>query len=103
MKKPAARGTVDDLSDEVAVTVRRKSIPELLQARLSAQLGWPVALPSRTYAGKRQLENFCLSWSAREGISSEVASIFTMSECLKAARLEITWNKAASYWDVSPA
>lgn len=83
-------------------TGKRKTVAELLQARLSELLGRPVPLPARTYAGKRQLENFCLSWSAREGVSSEVASIYTMTECLKAAKLNITWSKAASYWDVSP-
>ncbi|OGB27335.1 MAG: hypothetical protein A3I66_20480 [Burkholderiales bacterium RIFCSPLOWO2_02_FULL_57_36] len=80
----------------------RKSVRELLQARLSAQLGWEVALPSRTYAGKRRLERFCLSWSAREGVKDEVCSIFTMSECLKAKKLNITWMMATFWWEVLP-
>ncbi len=80
----------------------RKNIPERLRDRLSAQLGWVVALPTRTYAGKRRLANFCLSWSAREGIKDEVCSIYTMSECLKAERLEIVWQKSTFWWDVVP-
>ena len=80
----------------------RKSLPESLQARLSAQLGWAVALPLRTYAGKRQLEGFCISWSARDGVKDEVCSIFTMGDCLKAKKLYIKWKKATSCWDVFP-
>lgn len=82
--------------------VTRKGVPELLQARLCAQLGWDVALPSRTYASRRQLESFCLSWSAREGVKGEVCSIFPMSVCLKARKLQVTWKKATSWWDVVP-
>lgn len=80
----------------------RMSVRELLQARLSAQLGWEVALPSRTYAGKRRLESFCLSWSAREGVKSEVCSIFTMNDCLKAKKLNITWMSSTFWWEVLP-
>lgn len=79
-----------------------KSIPERLQARLSAQMGWPVALPHRTYASKRQLESFCLSWSARAAFQGEVCSIYSMSECLKAKKLAIVWKARTFWWDVSP-
>lgn len=82
--------------------LKRKSVPELLQARLSAQLGWEVAVPSRTFAGRRKLESFCLSWVAREGLKDEVCSIYTMSDCLSAPKLEITWQKATFCWDVVP-
>jgi hypothetical protein len=58
----------------------KKSIAEMLKDRLSNEMGWDVAIPVRTYAGKRQLESFCISWSAREGTKDEVCSIFTMSE-----------------------
>lgn len=78
------------------------SIAKQLQERLSAQLGWEVALPRRTYASRRQLANFCLSWSAREGVKSEVCSIYTMGECLKAKRLEIKWKKTTFWYDVVP-
>lgn len=78
------------------------SIPKRLQARLSEQLGWEVALPTRTYASRQQLEAFCLSWSAREGIKPEVCSIYTMSECLKAKKLSITWKPSTFWWDVVP-
>lgn len=78
------------------------SVAVRLQARLSAELDRRVALPKRSYAGRRQLERFCISWSAREGLDDEVASIFTMTACLKAEKLKIRWNKAASYWEVQP-
>lgn len=90
------------MSDVAKKQQKRKSVSELLQDRLSAELGRAVARPRRTYAGKRQLECFCLSWSARGGIADEVASIFTMTECVKAAKLKITWQKRASYWEVDP-
>ena len=80
----------------------RKSVAELLQARLSAELGWAVALPKRTYAGKWQLERFCASWAARGGPAREVFSIYTMTECLKASKLKITWNQRSMDWDVEP-
>jgi hypothetical protein len=82
--------------------ISRGSVALRLQARLSAELGRDVALPKRTYAGRRQLERFCISWFAREGLGDEVASIFTMTACLKAEKLKIRWNKAASYWEVQP-
>lgn len=82
--------------------LKRKSVPEQLRTRLIAELGWEVALPSRTYAGKRQLESFCLSWSARDGTKDEVCSIYTMSDCLKAKRLQVTWKQTSFCWDVVP-
>lgn len=78
------------------------SIPKRLQARLSTQLGWEVAMPARTYASRRQLEAFCLSWTARKGVKDEVCSIFTMSDCLKANELKITWKNTTFCWDVTP-
>lgn len=57
----------------------RIGVAAQLRLRLRDELDMDVALPERTRAGRRQLEQWCWSWTSRAGLQTEVASIHNIA------------------------
>lgn len=69
----------------------RERTSKVLQRKLEAALGYPVATPTRTRAGRHQVGAFAWTWMTKPaaGGINEIGSCVPMSYCAKAEKLRV--------------